>query len=798
MEADRSSLRPASRQFILTLVMFVVVAVNFGFYVYSERQVDRANAQRFEMFRLADELRQSSDDLTRMVRTYVATRDPAFKRHYQEILDIRDGRVARPRDYHNIYWDLVMADDRRPRPAGRPVALLDLMRRAGLSEAELAKLTEAKANSDALTRIEFAAMALVEGPGEPAGNGRQAYAMLHDAVYHEAKAGIMRPIGEFYRMVDERTLAAVRARLIQARIVMATLVGFALVLVYTLWQAQRTRHVILGGSLDDVRAHIARLAQGDFASPILVPDGRRESVMGWLAETQAKLAELDARRRQAEAALRRERDRAQVYLDTVETMIVALDTNGCITLVNRKGCQALGYPEAELLGRDWFATCLPPGDSGTTAARDYFRSLVAGQAPDTLENAVLSRSGELRQMVWHNALLRDCDGRVVEVLGAGEDVTERKAAEQALRASQQKLMTILENVDACIYLKDTEGRYLFANKPMRELWQVDMEAVIGFGDVKFYDAATAAAIRANDRRVLEAGETIRAEEVDTVPATGRTVVHLSTKLPLRREDGSIYALCGISTDITERKRVEAELKRSNAELEQFAYAISHDMRQPLRMVSSYLQLIERAMKGRLDEDSRQYLAFALDGARRMDAMILALLNYSRVGRKSDPKAPLDVRAALDEALSFLGPELDTGGGTVAVGGDWPELVASRDEIVRLFQNLVGNALRYHEEGSPPRVEVVGQQMAESWRCEVRDQGIGIDPHQAGRLFNVFVRLQPHSRFDGSGVGLALCRKIVEHHGGRIGVESEGEGRGSTFWFELPLTVPPAQTGAETP
>jgi PAS domain S-box-containing protein len=251
-------------------------------------------------------------------------------------------------------------------------------------------------------------------------------------------------------------------------------------------------------------------------------------------------------------------------------------------------------------------------------------------------------------------------------------------------------------------------------------------------------------------------------------------------------DGTPVRFIGIVQDITERKLMEAELKRSNADLEQFAYAISHDMRQPLRMVTSYLTLIENALAQQLDEEQQQFLNFALEGAKRMDAMILSLLDYSRVGHKTLAIQQIDSRAALDEALAFLSPELQASGGSIEIIGEWPEINASHDELTRLLQNLIGNALKYHENNQPPRVEVSTQLTASIFKVMVRDFGIGIDHQHIDQLFKVFSRLNSRSRFEGTGVGLALCRKIVEHHGGKIGVESAGEGQGSVFWFELPL------------
>ncbi|MFA7270042.1 MAG: PAS domain S-box protein [Sterolibacterium sp.] len=260
------------------------------------------------------------------------------------------------------------------------------------------------------------------------------------------------------------------------------------------------------------------------------------------------------------------------------------------------------------------------------------------------------------------------------------------------------------------------------------------------------------------------------------------------------DEGFTYAS---ARDITDRKQVEEALRaktqallRSNADLDQFAYSVSHDMRQPLRMVTGHLQLLEKGLRDRLDEDDRENLVFALDGARRMDAMIVSLLEYSRVGRKTDGYGWIDSRDTLDEALDFLAPAIDEAQAGIAVGGSWPHIRANRDELTRLFQNLVGNAVHYHAVDQPPRIEVdsavVVRGGEQRWRVSVRDHGIGIDPRQIGRLFQFFSRLQSQERYVGTGMGLALCRRIVEHHGGSIWAESEGEGHGSVFVFEMPL------------
>jgi PAS domain S-box-containing protein len=258
------------------------------------------------------------------------------------------------------------------------------------------------------------------------------------------------------------------------------------------------------------------------------------------------------------------------------------------------------------------------------------------------------------------------------------------------------------------------------------------------------------------------------------------------KVVERDAQGAAVRVVGTHMDISARKLAETELLRSNSELEQFSYSISHDMRQPLRMISSYLQLLQNGLGDTLDAEKREYFNFAIDGAQRLDAMLLGLLDYSRIGRKGEPPAWIDSRAALDEALLFLRPLVAEAQAQVRIEGDWPRLLASPDELLRLLQNLVGNALKFRVEGRPPLVTLTSEVVAGHWRLCVTDNGIGILPDQIGRLFQVFQRLQSRTDFEGTGIGLALCRKIADHHGGKIWAESKGEGLGSRFCVEMPL------------
>jgi len=211
------------------------------------------------------------------------------------------------------------------------------------------------------------------------------------------------------------------------------------------------------------------------------------------------------------------------------------------------------------------------------------------------------------------------------------------------------------------------------------------------------------------------------------------------------------------------------------------------MRQPLRMISSYMKLLESGLGDQLDPTKREYFNFAIEGAKRMDEMMLELLEYSRIERKGEPETPIESYELLDEALLFLKPSITEAQAAIHIEGDWPRVCVSRNDIVRLLQNLIGNAIKFRIAGCTPEVTVNSKTEGNEWRVSVTDNGIGIMPSQVERLFKVFQRLHSKSTYEGTGIGLALCRKIVEHHKGRIWVESEGESQGSSLIFVFPVS-----------
>jgi light-regulated signal transduction histidine kinase (bacteriophytochrome) len=232
----------------------------------------------------------------------------------------------------------------------------------------------------------------------------------------------------------------------------------------------------------------------------------------------------------------------------------------------------------------------------------------------------------------------------------------------------------------------------------------------------------------------------------------------------------------------------AELARSNDDLQQFAYVASHDLSEPLRKVANFCQLLERQYGPELDDRAQQYIDFAVDGAKRMQRLITDLLALSRVGRTTEEFVAVDLDDALDEALANLAARIDETGAKVERQTKLPIVQGDLSLLTSLFENLVGNAVKYRREDVQPIVRIRAEEDAGSWSITVRDNGIGIDPQYSERIFVVFQRLHLRDKYGGTGIGLALCRKIVEFHGGRIWLGDVESEPGATFRFTIPKGV----------
>jgi diguanylate cyclase (GGDEF)-like protein/PAS domain S-box-containing protein len=613
MTTSNNHLSRFSRHLWLTLGMFVVFAATFVAYVWTEKQIDRANETRQQSFLLADELRQSTDDLTRMVRTYVATGSPLYKQHYQEILDIRNGKKPRPLDYQNVYWDLVLADGQRPSPLGPAVPLLELMRRAGFAEAEIAELAEAEARSDALTRTEFAAMKLIESTNPPTeANRATAIGMLHDAAYHQAKAGIMRPIGQFYRMVDRRTEDAVRAAESRATWIRLAFVLFGLLLLSLFWEARRHLRAILGGPVEELHARIAHLGSGNFSTAIAVGKGMENSVLGWLSETQINLARIDAQRRNA--VVRNQR-LTQLYaaLSQCNQAIVRCSSEAelfaqiCRDVVTFGGLKMAWIGMLDEHGKQ----IRPVGSFG--AGTEYLADLQisvdadepTGRGPagsafrENVPFWIQDFQRDPATLPWHEraarfgwaasaALPLHRNGVTVGLFSLYADVADafdadvrklllemaidldfalknfereaqREQAERALRESEQRLRTIIETEPECIKIIDNDGQLLEMNAAGLAILEADsLEQAQQCDLLNFVVPAYRDSYSALHQRVMRGESGILEFEITGLKGTQRWLeTHAA---PMRGANGEIAMLLCITRDVTARKQAEQRIQ----------------------------------------------------------------------------------------------------------------------------------------------------------------------------------------------------------------------------------------------
>jgi PAS domain S-box-containing protein len=256
------------------------------------------------------------------------------------------------------------------------------------------------------------------------------------------------------------------------------------------------------------------------------------------------------------------------------------------------------------------------------------------------------------------------------------------------------------------------------------------------------------------------------------------------------KDGILHGGFGTTQDITEKKQAERdlqalmeELKRSNSDLEQFAYAASHDLQEPLRVVAGFVSLLEKRYKEKLDDTAHEFIEYTVDGVKRMQVLIKDLLAYSQVGTKQKTFKPTICAVALEQAIFNLHAAIEESGGEITYDL-LPTVSADTSQLTRLFQNLIGNAIKFRGKDRL-RIHITAEQKGNEWTFSIRDNGIGIDPQFFSRIFVIFQRLHTREEYEGTGIGLAVCKKIVERHGGRIWVESE-QGKGTTFYFTMPI------------
>ena len=409
--------------------------------------------------------------------------------------------------------------------------------------------------------------------------------------------------------------------------------------------------------------------------------------------------------------------------------------------------------------------------------------------PYSIDYRIVLYNGEERTLHMKSEVVFDEKDNPIKIKGIVQDITERRKAEENLRKSEEKYRNIVETANEGIGLIDNELKLTYVNKKIEDMIGYSSEEIIGKTMWDFISGDSKPIVKS----ILERGlQDFESHELKFIRKDGSSLWAQVSAKPIFDSGGKFMGIMTMLTDITKRKEAEEilrlkmeELTRSNAELEQFAYVSSHDLQEPLRMITSYLQLLQRRYEGNIDEKADKYIHFVVDGAARMQNLINDLLEFSRVTTRASEPKPTDCEFVLNQVLANLETFIEENEATVSYCS-LPEVMADSTQLVQVFQNLIINGIKFHNEEAP-KIHISAERKANEWIFSVQDNGIGIDPQYSERIFEVFKRLHGKEEYPGTGIGLAICKKILERHGGRIWVESE-LGKGSTFYFTLPINL----------
>lgn len=475
--------------------------------------------------------------------------------------------------------------------------------------------------------------------------------------------------------------------------------------------------------------------------------------------------------------------------------IVSTDGEQRIVFFNRGAEEIFGYEAREVLGSP-LDVLLP--ERSAAAHRERYMPVFARSGDTSRRMAERSevygrrKSGEeFPAEVAISRMVVDGELRFTAIL---RDVSERRRTERALRESEELFRTAMVWSPIGMAIRALDGRWMAVNRALCRLVGYSEEELhrLSFQEISHPDDVEPDVELALE--MLDGRRQGYAREKRYIHRDGHVVWALLAVTLVRAQGGEPRFFITQMKDITDRKRAEAllerqteELARSNAELEQFAYVASHDLQEPLRMVASYTQLLARRYSGQLDEKADRWIGYAVDGAQRMQALINDLLALSRVGTRGRPMERCDSGAVLAQVLEGLEMAVAENGARVTFD-TLPVVHADPLQVGQLFQNLVSNALKFHRPEVPPEIHVSAEPSSvgggPGWLFRISDNGIGMDPSYAEQVFVLFQRLHTREEYPGTGIGLAICRKIVERHGGRIWVDSM-PGAGSTFSFTLP-------------
>ncbi|MEJ7587739.1 MAG: PAS domain S-box protein [Ferruginibacter sp.] len=498
-------------------------------------------------------------------------------------------------------------------------------------------------------------------------------------------------------------------------------------------------------------------------------------------------------RKMAEAQLKQSNERFELLAKATNDALWDHDFINNETVGNENLYNLFGLVQGkDRLDLDTYFSRLHPEDS-ERVVQNFGKAIEEKAVSITNEFRFIKPDGTYKHIYDRAYIKYDNDYRPVRILGVMQDVTGRIKDRQKLVKEKELSDSIVNNLPGIFYLYDNTGRFIRWNKNFETVTGYTPEEIRKMHPLDFFDDDIKATVEQRIRNVFM--KKMPGAEFQLLTKERKKIPFYYNSIAIEYE--GTPCLVGMGFDVTERKKIEQELlvsnehmeqkalqlKTSNAELERFAYIVSHDLQEPLRMVSSFLKMLQQKYKSKLDDTGEQYIHFAVDGANRMKKLIMDLLEYSRTGTNMDIEPTVDMNQVVRESLKVFENLIHEQKAVVRVG-ELPVLPAmSKMQMFRLMQNLVSNALKYHGE-VPPIIRIEAIEEYDQWVFSVQDNGIGIEPKFFDRIFIVFQRLHNRDEFSGTGIGLSICKKIVERQGGKIWLESVPD-IGSTFYFSIP-------------
>lgn len=541
-----------------------------------------------------------------------------------------------------------------------------------------------------------------------------------------------------------------------------------------------------------------------------------------LASLTAKQVELEEeieRRRRVEEVLRQSERQFRELAESLPHLVWTCAADGRCVYLSRQWVEYTGRPEEEQLGYGWLDAVHP--DDRAAVARQWADTVRAGGVL-SVEFRIRRADGCYRWFDTRGVPVRDEAGRVVRWYGSNTDVDSRKRAETAVRESEKRFRLLAETIPHLVWTSDAAGRIGYLNRHWTAVSGTDTAELLADGIEAIFHPDDREAAAAAYQEAIRTGQHYIWEVRVYRACDAGYRWHLASGLPIRDDTGTVLAWVGTLTDVDDHKRqaetlerlvhlrtqaleqeieerrraedsqraIALELQRSNQELERFAYVASHDLQEPLRKIQAFADRLTTRYGGQLGDTGRDYLGRMAAAAGRMRQLIEDLLTLSRVTTKGQAFAPVDLAPLVHDVMADLEVRLQQTGGRVDVG-PLPVVVGDPVQLRQLVQNLLINALKFHRQGVPPVVRVWGDAgTADHPGCRlvVADNGIGFDPRYRERIFQIFQRLHGRAEYEGTGIGLAICRKIAERHGGQISADAM-PGGGATFTVTFPVCAP---------